>query len=628
MNLKFAFLLGFLLIVAHVPSWGQPAMDPKSILLLTAGGLSWLWISVKGIPMARLPWVFTLPFGWLLITAVWSPSPFLGMQRVLWAIAAVGIGTLLSEKKTFESFLYGFLAGTAIHSALIFLQWIPSVRSWLPSSLGIDAFQGIGRGLFHNTNMAALPLMLMVTWIALDQWPSTKRMTWHLLWVLPTLSLTQSRWSAAVCAGILAYAFMRDFLENHPSWGAAPQLCLGVLLALAWSLTAQRFGWVLPTFGVFIAWGPRGQKSLAPEEHIPQYPIFAGLILAILFGVSALAPKNQPSEAFRSHVQGGTSSSPGDVSLSQRLSYYRCATFAILDNPIGGQGLGSARTLYPFYVEKDRPAIEVAYGDFQRPNNLHSEPLELLMEGGLMLLMLVAFGYWADRFTPLRFERITLIVPLAVFAILDFPLHNPPGVVWLLLCLIPSPDLATESRHTGWGTRVFSCALGLILMGLARNQTYCAQNQPKLEHQFFGLKAPEATHLATCALWNTFPFSVGLFDLVEKSVVQAASANPNQKYVHELDQLLHKDPWDHHLLLAQAQLARKLGDSSSASHYLERYRLVAPRDPNRYLRLARDASAQGNLVAVDLLLNEARRQPGFNETHQAESEIIRQSNLK
>jgi len=127
-------------------------VEPKSVILLGAGALAWGWCSYKGRARARFPLALLLPAAWLLLSTCWSPAPYLGLQRMIWMMAACGLGAFLCEEGASEPFMHGFLSGTALHGALIFLQWIPSIRAMLPPSLGIDPYQGIGRGLFHNTN--------------------------------------------------------------------------------------------------------------------------------------------------------------------------------------------------------------------------------------------------------------------------------------------------------------------------------------------------------------------------------------------------------------------------------------------------------------------------------------------
>ncbi len=596
------FLLGFTMVVAHNPAWSQPSIEPKSALLLMTGALAWGWLAWNGRPMARYPWAMLLPIGWLLLSAFWSPAPFFGLQRTIWILAAFGIGTILTQEDRFHPFMKGFLAGTGIHALLIFLQWIPPVRAMLPLSLGIDPFQGIGKGLFHNTNMAALPFVILVGWLLLSE----RGRSWmgHLVWVLPALTLTQSRLGIGVCSGIVAYSVLCQFDAMNLATRKWIKLTPLVLLAFAWSLTAHRWGWVLPVGGILVAVFQR-HAWVEPVRlgRLSRLLPIIGLTLAVLFGLASRAPKNAP----QAQVQGG------DASLSQRLSYYRAAALAFLDRPLTGQGLGSVRPIYPHYVDRNRPAIEIAYGDFIRPNNLHSEPLEWVVEGGLPVVLFVLLGLWLDRNSSPRSSRGALLIPVALIALLDFPFHNPLGLLWVGMTLAPRaqpPEGATRGA-----TRCLHGVAALGLLVLSGFQIRVAMLRPEVEQQFLASNQPSRTLERARSLWNDYSLSPDVFDLYSKSAIQNAAANLNESTALELDQLLKRDPFDHHLLLSRAQVARRSGDDETARVLLNRYAAVAPRDPDRYLRLAKTALEQGKPESARQLILEAQRQPGFSPRH-------------
>lgn len=601
---RLAFLFGFTMVVAHVPAWSQPSIEPKSALLLTAGALAWGWLGWAGRPAARYAWAVVLPIGWLLLSAFWSPSPFFGLQRMLWLLAALGIGSLLTEEDSFHPFMKGFLAGTGLHALVILLQWIPSVREFLPASLGADPFQGIGRGLFHNTNMAALPFVILVGWFLLSE-PGR---TWkgHMAWVLPALALTQSRLGIGACSGLLAYSILRQFDSEAEENGTWFNIAPALLLAFAWSLTAHRWGWLLPAGGLSLAFFQRPAGGLAPMPpgRFFRFLPVIGLALAVLAGLATRAPKNAPQTLVRGTLI------QGDVSLSQRLSYYRVAALAFMDRPFMGHGLGSARSIYPQYVDRNHPAAEIAYGDFQRPNNLHSEPLEWLVEGGLPLLLLVLLGHGLDRSIRPRESRGALLIPVALISLLDFPFHNPLGLLWVGITLAQPTEGAT-GRYTRAQHGI--TALGLLV--LAGFQIRVAVLRPRIEQLFVASSQPSRTLEEARSLWEHYSCSPDIFDLYSKSAIQAAATGPDGASIQELDRLLMGDPFDHHLLLCRAQVARRLGDLQTAQSLLARYAAVAPRDPDRYLRLARTALEQGKPESARQLILEAQRQPGFSPRH-------------
>lgn len=617
---RLAFLFGAIFIALHVPAWGQPAMEPKSVLLLAAGGMSWAWIAVRKTPTTPFPWAFVLPFGWLMLSAIWSPSPAPGLQRVIWLLSACGIGSLVSATRTKASLFDGILAGTFLHALLIFLQWIPPIRAWLPSSLGIDAYQGIGRGFFHNPNMAALPLLFCAGLVLLDRQFQSRRWLWHLIWLLPALSLTQSRWSAGAASALVAFSIVR----GGPSlgWKASQymQVVPLALLSFGLGMTAHRFGWILPAIGLSVGWFSKKDPRSHPAGSLG-WATGLALCGAIIFGHLALAPKNRPSAHFLLPTSEAPNASAGEVSLSQRKSYYRAAALALLDSPLWGHGLGAARAIYPLYVDKLQPPLATAYGDFQRPNNLHSEPVEILLEGGLIVLFLLLGGLWVDHRADTKTPMIALVAPLGLLAILDFPFHYPPGLLLLGVCLARSPGEALPGRQSTF--RLAALALGLGLVALSLSQARAAHAQPSLEKRFFSREMPLDTEAELSRIWKSYPFSNDLFDLLSKTRIQAASTHPCAKHGETLDELLRCDPYDHHLLLARAQLANKLGDPATASQKLALYGKVAPKDPARFLRLAEDAVRAGKIQTANLLLDEARRQPGFSPAHQAHADQLK-----
>jgi hypothetical protein len=610
-----AGLLGFIMVSAHVPWWSQPAIEPKSIALLAFGGLAWCWLSWKNRPIGRYPWTFLLPFGWLLLTSFWSPAPFLGFQRILWVSAACGIGTFCSDENCFDHFMRGFLTGSALHAIFIFMQWIPPIRMLLPPSVGFDAYQGIGRGLFHNTNMAAQPLLFLAAWLLLYSKHTRHWGRGHLVWVIPALTLTQSRLAIAACAGIIAFHAVRERQKSSNATALLLTMGLQLLMAFAYSLTAHRWGWIFPAMGCALAFSSTEGDPLPPWRPLQQWLLYSGLIVAIAAGMGTYAMKNSPKDSTQNiAVQG-------DMSLSQRRSYYRVGTLAFLDSPLIGQGLGSARPLFPHFVDRNHPAMEIAYGDMLRPNNLHSEPIELLVEGGMLLWVLLLIGFRLDYKGSFHFRRAILVFPLLGLALLDFPLHSPIGPLWLGLSLVCIEDkyIRVNSSFT---TRILYGTLGLGLLLLAGVQARVSQMRPYVERQFLSMKYPIQTNQQARSLWKAYPFSADLFDLYSKSTIQAAAASPTHAMSDELDHLLRLDPWDHHLLLARAQMARRNGDTAIAQACLDQYTLVAPKDPARYIRLAKDALIAGRNDQARILAEEAEKQPGFDATQKRQIEQL------
>lgn len=611
-----AALLGFLFVVAYAPGWGQPAVEPKSLVLFLAGGLAWLWMARKRMELRLHPWALLLPALWLALSAAWSVAPQFGAQRLLWLIAALGLGGLLAERKGFDRFMGGFLLGSAVHAILIALQWIPQFRPLLPHGLASDAFQGIGRGLFHNTNMAVQPLVMAVSWLLLSEREEGKWLPFNLVWLLPAIALTQSRFGTAVCCALLAYVATRALKEKLAPLPARLLSIACLACAIGWAALAHRWGWVIPLAGGLLGAFQGAETLSRPRTMRLRWALLAGLVVSLGVGWQVYSIKNQPVVAGSST---GAAVVAGDASLKQRQSYYRAGLLAFLDRPLVGQGLGSARALYPYYVDLNHPAIEIAYGDFQRPNNLHSDYLELLMEGGLGLLLLLGVGLWLDRKQTPRRTRVVLLLPLAALGLLDFPFHNPLGLLWAGLCLALTCRL--EAPLPPRWTRAVQVLVGLGLLGLGGLQYFAASRQSAVVQAYLGGRDADSTFHKAAALWRTYPFSADVFDLYSKSALQAAGSGGNV-HVNDLVEILKLDPWDHHLLLGCAQAARREGDGRLAQSCLDRYARVAPRDPDRFIRLAKGALAQGKGSHAGLLFQEAAKQPGFGPGHQKRIEAL------
>lgn len=616
MNKSLIFLTGFLLVASYAPMWSQPAMEPKTLLLFLAGGISCFWMLWRRQRPIHLPWVVFLPLLWLLVSSLWSPSPFLGLLRLQVFLAALLLISLLQDEAPWSAFMQGILSGTALHAGVIFAQSLPMLRPHLPVGLDFDPYQGVGRGLFHNTNMAAQPLLWCITGILLAPKDSNKPRPIHLVWLLPALALTHSRLAIAIGAATVAFTATRQLLS------AGGTLLPGMMIlgSLALGLSAHQLGWLLPLGAALAAWKQSKTEVSTSSTHDRashggQLLVIGGLLVALSATFPSLPtfnPKNQP----RAEVGANA----GDHSLSQRKHYARASILAIAEQPIWGQGLGSFRALYPKFVAPNRPAIETAYGDFKRPNNPHSEPLEWVLEGGAMLVGLMGLGLWLDRRNGVRLFRPWLLWPLGLLSLMDFPLHYPIGLTWFAAGLAIPPKTPTPPRFL----RLQNA--GLLLAGSAflawsASLAVVAQRRTGTEAKFVTHQNPQESFQEARKLWRRFPGSADLFDLYSKSAVQAASS-PGSIPAHELDTLLELDPNDHHLLLARAQMAVREGDRATAARCLAQYQQVAPPDPGRYLRLAEDAIRAGKSDAAAQLIARAHDQPGFNVGHREWAERI------
>ena len=204
-----------------------------------------------------------------------------------------------------------------------------------------------------------------------------------------------------------------------------------------------------------------------------------------------------------------------------------------------------------------------------------------------------------------------------------FPFHNPIGLLWVGVTLV-SLKPSSEKAGRVWPQRLLQGGLALSLLLLAALQCHAARRRPQVEEAFQARRDPVATHAQARVLSVAYPFSADLFDLDSKSAIQAAmsSPNPTPAEILELDQLLKQDPFDHHLLLARAQIARRAGDEGTARELLNRYTEVAPKDPARFFRLAQDALTQGKPQMVPALIQAARSQPGFGPAQAAQAQEL------
>ena len=204
--------------------------------------------------------------------------------------------------------------------------------------------------------------------------------------------------------------------------------------------------------------------------------------------------------------------------------------------------------------------------------------------------------------------------------LLDFPFHNPLGLLWVGITLASINELIVP-EIASWPLRLTQGAVALGLLLLAGLQFHVASARPRVEAQFMARQNPADTHEKAKTLWAAYPFSADIFDLDTKSAIQAAmdTPSPSPTAIEELDRLLKHDPYDHHLLLARAQIARRTGDARTTKELLTRYAEVAPRDPARYFRLAKDALNQGKPQLVPSLLQTAHQQPGFGPEQETQA---------
>lgn len=593
------------MVTAAVPGWVQPAMEAKSLALVLTGSLGWGLLAFRGHFSAVLGWSMMLPVAYLLISSFWSINPLPGLLRMNWVFASMGIAFGLSQEKERQGLFQGLAWGTTLHAVLLIGEAITGL-TWMGG-------EGAG-GLFFNSNMAATPLLGCIALGLFGEFIlGTQSFRKHLpIWLL-ALFLCMSRLQIGLgCALILIWALMsgpRGRLSQNLPW-------IGITLgSIWWIFRIHSWAWMLGgpiSLGVW--WARKERKAVILQPFLA-----VGICLSMVLGA---AGTYRPGSQAASKVSRTANS---DNNWLVRKHYYRIALQGWAESPLWGLGLGSARGEAPRFVDKTLPSKMSGFGDFIRPNNLHSDWLEITMEGGILLWIFWLIGLWMDRkYSKSTFKKVALIISaLLIAGVFDFPLHKPFAIVFVVVLLLPS-DGATRILSPWEKGASWASAFALALVGLGA--AYASHLRPKVEMGFRSRLSPEDSLKGSQLIERLSAFDPDLTDLAAKSLVQWGASPLGQadgrRQARLLDAALKKDPWDHHLILRRMQLAKQLGESEIGRAMAEKYSIAAPADPDRFLRLARDSAANGNSKAAELLVVQAQRQPGWEPRHASVARAI------
>lgn len=169
--------------------------------------------------------------------------------------------------------------------------------------------------------------------------------------------LARARATAWLTGGVLLLLFSAQVLALSMAGLATFVLCIAVTLCLLGVQLKQRIQLLLPV----------------------------GLALAVCYGLLTLA---MPEDAITPAERFGNLSR--DNSASTRGLLYQAAWQFYREEPVLGTGFGTFKQLYP---RVRNPTEWSTTGNF-----VHSDPLQMLMEGGPLLLMLfLAPGFYASR---------------------------------------------------------------------------------------------------------------------------------------------------------------------------------------------------------------------------------------
>jgi O-antigen ligase len=130
--------------------------------------------------------------------------------------------------------------------------------------------------------------------------------------------------------------------------------------------------------------------------------------------------------------------------VSGRIAAWRAGVDMLGDFPLTGSGFGSFRNVYSGYTPS---------GSHARWAQVHNDWLEVVLEGGVVTLVLIAWLGWGyarriqlrprrrDRGpSPLDLGLAIGIVSLAVHAVVDFNHQIPANAwMWVLACALAAP---------------------------------------------------------------------------------------------------------------------------------------------------------------------------------------------
>lgn len=251
-------------------------------------------------------------------------------------------------------------------------------------------------------------------------------------------------------------------LWARPEWGRGARgfpltLLAQAAIVAALGLSGSRSAWLAAIVGMALACVLRPSGRAVQARH--------GAVLAVLAAV--IAWQAWPETGAR--LLG--TFSPADSGGNIRLWIWDGALRMWAEYKVAGAGFGSFGFHAPRFMGD---ALHSPWGARYPSNDLwtehaHSEPLNLLTQGGALLTVMVLIALWQTLRRARRRAALAPLAALAVFALFNDALHSLPhaiaGMWWLCCAVAVQPGESAECAARQPGVPVLAVA-GLAAVGL------------------------------------------------------------------------------------------------------------------------------------------------------------------
>lgn len=365
-----------------------------------------------GERLAFMTWPVFL--GWGVATAMWSPTPPLSLEAIVWLAVLGGLGFALLRRGFTPDELNQLaclllLLGTAV----AFVSLAQSTEAFDGAIFSVmfkfdDVRNVYGSLVGHNTEVASFLLMTL----------------------FPALALAGDarrggvRWLAR--AYVLLALLVILIVQSRAIWLLAPPLLLGFLWVAARQAGRRRVRWALATFYLALAAG----LGIATQVIDAPWNVFYRADNPIERRLNDLTPDRLLAET--------------------RLRILACSGSLVTERPVLGWGLNSFQYVFPkvqgdyFARHPDTRVVPTT----RRANMAHNEYLQVLIEEGAigLILMLAALAEvaWRGLRAGAKLPRaVTTLhaafgfsaLSIVLHALVHFPFHVPQLLVPWLFCL-------------------------------------------------------------------------------------------------------------------------------------------------------------------------------------------------